>query len=228
MTQMALGLGHELIQPLTAAFTYLMALKRLIERADPQSLERAKDAVQHAVGAVQRTSGIIQRLRTATRKATSEHKAEHIGMLIEEAKTLALIGTQDHGPTVRVHVAPTLPRVLVDKIQIQQVLVNILRNAIEALTGRSHREIVIDAARDGGGYVTVSVLDTGPGLAQDVAERLFQPFVTTKPDGMGVGLSLCREIITAHNGRLWAEQNPQGGAIFRFTVPAMDPDPTDA
>jgi two-component system sensor kinase FixL len=141
---------------------------------------------------------------------------------MEEAKTLALIGTPEYDVVVHVRAAPDLPRVIVDKIQIQQVLVNILRNAIEALAGSPRRKIVVEAARGDEGYVVVSVTDTGPGLAQSVADRLFQPFVTTKPHGMGVGLSLCRAIIEAHNGRLWAEQNPEGGAIFRFAIPAME------
>jgi two-component system sensor kinase FixL len=222
MNQMAFGLAHELIQPLAATLLYVKALQRLIERANPQSLERAKEASQRAVREVQRASEIIERLRAFVKKAAPERKAEPLLTLMEEAKTLALIGTPEYDVVVHLRAAPDLPRVIVDKIQIQQVLVNILRNAIEALASSPRRKIVVEAARGDEGYVVVSVTDTGPGLAQSVADRLFQPFVTTKPHGMGVGLSLCRAIIEAHNGRLWAEQNPEGGAIFRFAIPAME------
>ena len=109
---------------------------------------------------------------------------------------------------------------LIDKVQIQQVLVNLLRNAVEAMEEASvRRELEIEAAAAVDGMVAISVIDSGPGIASEVAERLFQPFVTTKTQGMGVGLSICRSIIEAHGGRLWMEPNPRGGTVFRFTVP---------
>jgi len=107
-----------------------------------------------------------------------------------------------------------------DKLQIQQVVVNLVRNAIEAMEGSKRRELTISVARTEDGAVGISVIDTGPGIAPDIADRLFQPFVTTKAQGMGVGLSICRSIVEAHGGRLWAEANPEGGSIFRFTLPA--------
>ena len=115
--------------------------------------------------------------------------------------------------------APALPPVLVDRVQIQQVIVNLLRNAVEAMEASPRREITIDVAPASDGLVAIGVADTGHGIAQNIAQRLFQPFNTTKAHGMGVGLSLCRSIVEAHGGRLWAEPNPAGGTIFRFTVP---------
>jgi len=111
--------------------------------------------------------------------------------------------------------------VLIDKVQIQQVVVNLMRNAIEAMELSHRRELTISAAMNEDGTVVISIVDTGPGIAPEVAARLFQPFVTTKAQGMGVGLSICRSIVEAHNGKLWAEPNPDGGTVFRFTVPSI-------
>ena len=110
---------------------------------------------------------------------------------------------------------------LIDKVQIQQVIVNLMRNAIEAMEVSDRRELTVSTELAEDGVITISVADSGPGIAPELADRLFQPFVTTKAQGMGVGLSICRSIVEAHNGRLWAETNPDGGAIFRFTVPAI-------
>lgn len=126
---------------------------------------------------------------------------------------------REHGVAIQLTAAGEPPPVLVDKVQIQQVLVNLLRNAIEAMEASPRREITIDVAAPSDGFVGVAVSDTGPGIAAEVAERLFQPFTTTKTQGMGVGLSLCRGLVEAHGGQLWAEPNPLGGATFRFTVP---------
>ncbi len=122
---------------------------------------------------------------------------------------------------MRFQTAPQLPPAHVDKVQVQQVLVNLIRNAIEAMQASERRDITIETTLDDG-LICIGIIDTGPGIAPDILERLFQPFVTTKPEGMGVGLSLCRAIVEAHGGRLWAEANPVGGAIFRFTVPPVD------
>jgi len=147
---------------------------------------------------------------------------------------LALAGTGHAGIQVSFDVDPLLPSVFVNRIQIQQVLFNLLRNAVQAMTGQlgtdddqaaeRDRKLGMSAAPADEGFVEVVVSDTGPGLSPAIADRLFEPFVTTKPDGMGVGLSICRSIIESHGGRLWAEPNPNGGAVFRFTVPAVLPE----
>jgi two-component system, LuxR family, sensor kinase FixL len=140
---------------------------------------------------------------------------------IEEAAALALIGVKERGVKAQWQSAPQLPDVLIDKVQIQQVVVNLMRNAIEAMEVSHRRELTISAAMNEDSTVAVSIIDTGPGIAPEIADRLFQPFVTTKAQGMGVGLSICRSIVEAHNGKLWVEANPEGGTIFRFTVPAV-------
>jgi two-component system, LuxR family, sensor kinase FixL len=117
--------------------------------------------------------------------------------------------------------APELPKVSIDKIQIQQVVVNLIRNAIEAMEESQRRELEISAAMLEDGAVGISIIDTGPGIAPEIADRLFQPFVTTKAQGMGVGLSICRSIVESHGGRLWVETNPEGGSNFRFTLPTV-------
>jgi two-component system, LuxR family, sensor kinase FixL len=222
MGQMASGLAHELNQPLTATANYLQALRRLVDLGDERSLARAKTAAESAVGQVVRAGDIIRRLREFVKKSEPERRKENVLTLIEEASGLALIGAQEYGIEVRFHTATKLPLAFVDKVQIQQVLVNLIRNAVEAMQASPRRSITLETQLGDDGLIWVGVLDSGPGISPAVMERLFQPFVTTKPQGMGVGLSLCRAIIEAHGGRLWAEPNPDGGAIFRFTVPPSD------
>ena len=174
-----------------------------------------------------RAGQIIKRLRGLVAKGEAEEmRPEDLPRLVEEAAALALAGGKASGVAIAFRLDPALPPVLADRIQIEQVLVNLVRNALEAMSGGGggegtrHRELVVAAAPAGAGEVEVSVADTGPGLAPEVAGRLFEPFVSTKPDGMGVGLSICRTIVEAHGGRIRAEPSPGGGAVFRFTLPA--------
>jgi two-component system sensor kinase FixL len=139
--------------------------------------------------------------------------------LVEEASALALVGARQIGVRVAFAMDPKVDLVLVDKVQIQQVLLNLIRNAVEAMAECERRELTVSSAKGPGGMVQIAVADTGPGLAPEVAERLFQPFVTTKSQGMGVGLSICRTIVEAHGGQITAEPNPGGGTVFRLTVP---------
>jgi len=143
--------------------------------------------------------------------------------LIEEAIALALVGAKEQGVKVLITLEPDLPAVAVDRVQIQQVLLNLIRNAMQAMEDVSVRQLTVAAsaqARD----LLVTIRDTGTGVTPEIEAKLFQPFVTTKPEGMGIGLSVCRTIIEGHNGRLWMEQNPGGGSVFRFTLPTLDPD----
>jgi two-component system, LuxR family, sensor kinase FixL len=220
MGQLASGIAHELNQPLSATVNYLGATRRLLERGDAAALQAVTEAIDRAAAQVRRASEIIQRLRGFVRKSEPERRPEDVVGLVEEASSLALIGARERSVPVGFRTALALPRVLVDRVQIQQVMVNLLRNAVEAMEASPRREITIEVAPASDGLVAVGVADTGHGIAQHIAQRLFQPFNTTKVHGMGVGLSLCRSIIEAHGGRLWAEPNPDGGTIFRFTVPA--------
>jgi two-component system sensor kinase FixL len=219
MGQMASALAHELNQPLTAATNYLEVGRRLLDRSDAQAIGRAAAILDNASAQVARAAQIIRRLREFVTKGKSAKRAEPVGKLIEEASALALIGVKDSGVKIQLGIVAQLPDVLVDKIQVQQVLVNLIRNAVEAMERSEHRELTVSAARANNGSIEIAVADTGTGIAPEVAERLFQPFVTTKAYGMGVGLSICRSIVEAHDSELRVESNPEGGTIFRFSLP---------
>jgi two-component system sensor kinase FixL len=144
-----------------------------------------------------------------------------VSKLIEEASALALVGAKEEGVKTLLRYASHTDMVLVEKVQIQQVLLNLVRNAMEAMQGYDRKELVVTTSASNNGMIEVSVTDTGHGLSEEIADRLFQPFVTTKPAGMGVGLSISKRIIEAHGGEMWAEPNPGGGTIFRFTLEAV-------
>jgi two-component system sensor kinase FixL len=220
MGQMASALAHEITQPIAAASNYLQAARRLRGQRGPGQVERIDEALEQAAGQVERASQILRRLRTFIKKGEPEFQAENAAELIEEGSAIALVGARERGITVRLHVAARLPAVLVDKIQIQQVIVNLMRNAVEAMEQSGRRELTIDVAlTEDARHVRVRVIDTGPGLAPEVAERLFTPFTTTKAHGIGVGLSICRSIVEGHGGALVADANPEGGTVFSFTLP---------
>jgi two-component system sensor kinase FixL len=151
-------------------------------------------------------------------RGESDRRPEDLRKLIEEASALALVGVKQTGVHVTFDFHATIGMVLVDKIQIQQVVLNLMRNAIEAMEGMPRRDLLVSTRPGSDNMVEVSVTDTGSGIAPEIAEKLFQPFVTTKRQGMGVGLSISRTIIEAHGGKLWAEPNPGGGTAFRLTL----------
>lgn len=220
MGQMASALAHEINQPLAAASNYLQAARRLLGRHDPGQAGRIDEALERATGQVERASQILRRLRIFIKKGEPELQAEDVAELIEEGSAIALVGARDRGVTVHLRAAPQLPPVFVDKIQIQQVIVNLMRNAVEAMEQSPRRELTVETELAAGAdQVTVRIIDSGPGLAPEVAERLFQPFVTTKAHGMGVGLSICRSIIEGHGGLLVAKPNASGGTVFSFSLP---------
>ena len=217
--EMASALAHELNQPLSAIANYLQGGRRLLA-LDPPDAERAGVALEKASEQALRAGEVIRRLRGFVTRGEGERVTESLSKLIEEASALALIGAKEHGVRVTYRFAPGADLVLADKIQVQQVLLNLIRNALEAMLGVRRRDLTISTTAEGGGLVRVSVEDTGTGLTADVAERLFQPFVSTKAEGMGVGLSISRTIIEAHGGRIWAEANAAGGTTFIFTLRA--------
>jgi two-component system, LuxR family, sensor kinase FixL len=221
MGQMASALAHEINQPLTAATNYLQAARLFLARRDSAAPERISAVIDNSLAQVTRATQIIQRLRDFVRRGETEQRAEDISHIIVEASGLALIGAKERGVKVQLRAVPQLPQVLIDKVQIQQVVVNLMRNAIEAMEGSERRELTISAAMAGEDAIGISVVDTGPGIAPEIADRLFQPFITTKAHGMGVGLSICRSIVEAHGGKLQAEPNPGGGTVFSFTVPTV-------
>jgi polar amino acid transport system substrate-binding protein len=217
MGLMVWTLAHELNQPLAAVTNYLRAAKLLVERED---LAKLTNALDRAGEQTMRAGQIIQRLRAFVKKGETERRVEDIRTTIEEARTLAEADGGERG-SLEISAEPGLPSALIDKVQIQQVLLNLIRNAFEAMAESPRREIVVSAfATEGeGDMIEVRVADTGPGLSPQVREKLFQPFTTTKAHGMGVGLSICRSIVEAHGGKLWATDNPGGGTLFCFTLP---------
>jgi len=217
MGQMAAALAHELNQPLTATANYVRASLRLLD-AKPPNLERVRQAMQSAAEQTLRSGEIIRRLRAFVARGEVSRQSEDVANLVEEACGLALVGVKERGITVHITQDQTIPRAVVDRVQIQQVLLNLIRNAVEAMDGSELRELAVRTGVQSD-CVLVSVADTGAGIPQEIAAKLFQPFVTTKPEGMGIGLSVCRTIIEAHGGRLWVESNPAGGSVFRFTLP---------
>jgi two-component system sensor kinase FixL len=228
MGQMASALAHELNQPLSAIVGYMKGSRRLLESGEGRS-DLLRDALDKAGDQALRAGQIIRRLREFVGRGDSERRVESVKKLIEEASALALVGTKDQRVRVRFQFDPAIDLVLVDKIQIQQVVLNLIRNAIEAMAASDVRELTISTAAEDDDMVAVSVADTGSGIAPERMSQLFQPFVTEKPHGMGVGLSICRTIVEAHGGRITVEGNPGGGTIFRFTLrAALGEDVSDA
>ena len=218
MGQVAGTLVHELGQPLGAVINYIKTARRILEnRSDRVDLVRA--AIDDAAGVLLRTGQVLQRVRVFVAGVEPERCSENVQDMIEEALSLALIGQAAAGICVSSMVEPGLPPVLVDRTQIQQVLFNLCRNAIEAMVSSEPRILCLTAGLLNKDSIEISIADSGPGISHDVSFRLFQPFVTTKRHGMGLGLSICRSIIEAHGGRLWHEDQHGGGTIFHFTVP---------
>ena len=221
MGQMASSLAHELNQPLTAVGSLLQAARRMLDAGDPAASARARDAVERAGQQVLRAGEIIRRLREFASRGDTEKLVVPVDIMVGEALALARISNKFGTTKVQVQLDKT-PHVLVDKIQIQQVLLNLIRNSLEAMENVAKPVLTISSHQDGD-MIVVCVSDVGSGFAPEVKERLFQPFVTTKQHGMGVGLAICRTIIEAHGGRLTADENLGGGTTFRFTLlRAMD------
>lgn len=222
MGEMASTLAHELNQPLSAIANYMKGSKRLLSSGRTEDVaERLSGALDQAGEQALRAGEIIRRLRDFVTRGETEKKIESLPKLLEEASALALVGAREKG--IRIHLASASPTdfVLVNKVQVQQVILNLIRNAIDAMEGSPRRELGVSVDAADGGMVRISVSDTGPGIAAAVSDRLFQPFMSTKREGMGVGLSISRTIIEAHGGQIWPEPAPGGGTVFRFTIPSV-------
>jgi two-component system sensor kinase FixL len=222
MGEMASALAHELNQPLSAIANYLRGSRRLLEKGDPADLSRLSDALDKAAAQALRAGEVIHRLREFVGRGEIERKVESLSKLVEEASALALVGAKELGVRVTMQFDPRADLVLADRVQIQQVILNLLRNAIDAMESAKRPELRVKIANRGDGFTVMSVSDTGSGIGEEVRERLFQPFMTTKKEGMGVGLSICKTIVEAHGGAIWAENNPDGGATFAFTLPLAE------
>ena len=218
MGEMASGIAHELNQPLTAIMNYARAARRHLDRTEPDTAPIA-DLVDKAGQQAERAAEIIKRLRRFIKQDESERRLEPINAIVEEAAALALIGASDHHIELIFDLNDSLPSVLIDRIEVQQVVLNILRNAIEAFEGPGERKIRVSTGAGGSETVRVDLRDNGPGRAPEVEDNPFRPFQTTKEDGLGIGLAISRTIIDAHGGQLWAKNLPEGGAAFCFSLP---------
>jgi len=217
--EMASVLAHELNQPLTAIGTYLGAANRLME--GPVTAAVLGPLLNKASEQAFRAGEIIRRLRSFIKKEPTKRALQDVNRTIEEAAALGLIGAKSLGISASLVLAPDVPSIPMDRIAIQQVVLNLIRNAVDAMAGSPTRSLMI-TTRLASDMVEIGVTDSGPGIAAEIGNRLFHPFVTTKADGIGIGLAVCSTIIENHRGRLWAEANPQGGTIFRVALPITD------
>jgi two-component system sensor kinase FixL len=217
MGQVAAGLAHELNQPLTAILNYSNAG---LDIADERGATELKSIFAKVSEQATRAGNIIRRLRSFVEKRGPNRTEEDLTRTIDEAIRLGQINAAQPGVKLRVVLEQNLPQVLIDRVQIQQVLINLMKNAIEAMDKSERRELTVAVGRLDPDLVQVTVSDSGPGISEEMADKLFQPFITTKATGMGMGLSICRGIIEAHGGRLWLEANAGGGASFCFSVAA--------
>jgi two-component system sensor kinase FixL len=218
MGEMASTLAHEMNQPLSAIANYLQGSLRLLEGLDQPNARKVGDALAEATKLTLRAGDIIRRLREFVARGELERRPENVNKLVEEASALALVGAREQGVKVVFRWDPNVGPVLVEKVQVQQVLLNLIRNAIEAMQNSERKELTVQTGLSENGMIEINVADTGCGIDKEIESRLFQPFVTSKPAGMGVGLSISRRIIEAHGGELWTEPNPGGGTLFRFTL----------
>jgi two-component system sensor kinase FixL len=220
--EMSSTLAHELNQPLSAVGNYINGLRRAL--AAGADVEMLQDGLEKASAQVMRAGEIIRRLRDFVRKGETDRRVESLSKLVEEASALAMLGVRDTDIHVTIRLDPRWDTILADRVQVQQVLLNLIRNAIDAMSDSAMRRLTLSSAGAPDDMVEISVADTGGGMAPEALEKLFQPFITTKSHGIGIGLSICRTIVEAHGGHIWTEPNESGGAIFRFTLPLVTDD----
>jgi C4-dicarboxylate-specific signal transduction histidine kinase len=221
MGHLAASIAHEVTQPIAAVVTTAHAALRWLD-AQPPDLGEVRQALGGIIKDGNRASDVIRRIRGLIKKVPSRHDPLDINQAIFDATTLTRSELLSHRIALQIQPAQELPVVQADRIQLQQVLLNLIINAIEAMSAMNEgpRELLISSASNAVDSVLVAVRDSGPGLTPESFDRVFQAFHTTKPDGMGMGLSICRSIVEAHGGRVWATANAPRGVVFQFTLPA--------
>jgi two-component system sensor kinase FixL len=219
MGEMAATLAHELNQPLTAVINYVQACRRLLQSGAPVAGSKVPDFMTKAVDQAHRAGEIISHLRGFVTRGDSVRGPVDVNAVVGEACDLALVGAKAEGIDVSLDLADDLPLATMDRVQIQQVIVNLVRNGVDALQDRERRAMVIQTRLSDPAHVSIAVSDNGPGLDPNIAAKLFQPFNTSKKMGMGIGLSVCRSIVQEHGGTIDASPNPGGGVVFTVTLP---------
>ena len=219
MGSLATSIAHELNQPLTAIANYVQTFRDMLEEPKDDTVEMIREALDECGEQAIRAGQIVRRLRDFVSRGETERRIESLGRVVNEASALAMVGAGGgSGVDVQVRLDSRHDKVLIDRIQVQQVILNLVRNAIEAMAGSPDRIVRISSKRHSADQIRVTIEDSGPGLPADVADKLFQPFVSTKAKGMGLGLSICHTIVEGHGGRIWAEPSRLGGAAFHFTL----------
>jgi two-component system sensor kinase FixL len=219
MGQMAASITHELTQPLTAIANYLFAAQRL-QSTPPVDASLLNEALQKALAQTARAGQVLRGFRDFLFRGRTERRPHEINAVMMEVLPLALVDAKPTGVEVSLRLGDDVSQTPIDKVQISQVLLNLVRNAVEAMANVERRELTISTRLSGNGRsVEIEIADTGTGIAPEIAERLFRPFVTSKPNGMGLGLSICQELAEAHGGRLWAEPNEPAGTVFHLVLP---------
>ncbi|WP_432420032.1 PAS domain-containing sensor histidine kinase [Nitratireductor mangrovi] len=220
--EMASTLAHELNQPLSAIANYVQGCNRLLKNMDDPVAERMRDALEETASQSLRAGQIIRHLREFVTRGETEKQPEDIRKLVEEAGALALVGSRELGVRTLFDFQDGPVSVMIDRVQIQQVLINLIRNALEAMKDSERRELSVHVGASAGGGILVEIADTGGGVSDEVVDQLFKPFTTSKPGGMGIGLSISKRIVEAHGGELTMRPNERGGATFSFTLPAIE------
>ena len=222
MGQLTASIAHEVNQPIAATVTNAQAALRWL-RLDPPDLDEVRQALDRIVRDGVRAGAVVQRIRSLSKKASPHDDRVDINAAAREVIELTRSETMKNGVSVRTELTEGLPLIRGDRVQLQQVIVNLLLNAIEAMSGMKGgtRELLITTGRSDSGEILVLVGNSGPGLPPAVQDNLFKAFYTTKPSGLGLGLSICRSIVEGHGGRLWASANAPRGAVFQFTLPVQ-------
>lgn len=218
MGTLASALAHELNQPLTAIANYMEASEGLVDSYDSEDREMLREAVREAAGQALRAGEIIRSLREFIQRGETERQSESLRILLNEGVALAFSGSNSKGIDFDLSVASDADHVLTNRVHLQQVVLNLVRNAVEAMSDSPVRSLRISSRRESDRKIRISVEDSGPGVSSDMQAQLFTPFHTNKSKGMGVGLSICQTIIEGQGGRIWAERSPLGGMAFRFTL----------
>jgi C4-dicarboxylate-specific signal transduction histidine kinase len=220
MVELTASLAHEVNQPIAAALTNSGTCLRWLAR-DPPDLEEAREAASRIVKDATRAADIIKRIRSMFKKGAPQREPVDINDVIHDVIVLLRSEAYRYSVSIRTGLAAELPKVMADRVQLQQVLTNLMLNGIEAMKDtNAARELTIKSQQADNNFLLISVSDTGMGLASGQADQIFKAFFTTKPEGTGMGLPISRSIIDSHGGRLWATANEPHGAVFQFTLPA--------